>query len=53
MAEKHLGVTAPLSTALPTDAENASSNNLIEELKRQGNYENVSDTLKRYVMIAS
>ena len=26
---------------------------LIEELKRQGNYENVSDTLKRYAMIAS
>ena len=43
-----MGVTAPLSTALPTDAENNSSNNLIEELKRQGNYENVADTQKRY-----
>ena len=44
---KPLGVTAPLSTALPTEAENQASNALIEELKRQGNYESTAETNKR------
>ena len=44
---KPLGVTAPLSVALPTEAENQASNALIEELKRQNNYESTSDTNKR------
>jgi poly(A) polymerase len=44
---KPLGVTAPLSQALPTEAENQASNALIEELKRQNNYESTSDTNKR------
>lgn len=50
--EKPLGITAPLSTALPTDAENQASSALIEELKRQNNYESVVDTQKRYADIA-
>jgi poly(A) polymerase Pap1 len=47
-ATKPLGVTAPLSTALPTESENQASNALIEELKRQNNYESSADTQKRY-----
>jgi hypothetical protein len=46
---KPLGVTAPLSTALPTESENQASSALIEELKRQNNYESHADTQKRYV----
>lgn len=49
--EKPLGITAPLSTALPTDSENQASSALIEELKRQNNYESVVDTQKRYADI--
>lgn len=49
--EKPLGITAPLSTALPTDSENQASNALIEELKKQNNYESVVDTQKRYADI--
>lgn len=51
IGEKPLGITAPLSTALPTDAENQASSALIEELKRQNNYESVVDTQKRYADI--
>ncbi|TVY46581.1 Poly(A) polymerase [Lachnellula occidentalis] len=47
------GVTAPLSNALPTEAENQASNELIEELKRQNNYESTSDTNKRTVVLQS
>ena len=47
-----MGITAPLSTALPTDSENQASSALIEELKRQNNYESVVDTQKRYADIA-
>lgn len=47
------GVTAPLSSALPTESENQASNDLIEELKRQNNYESTSDTNKRYVVTFS
>lgn len=49
--EKPLGITAPLSTALPTDAENQASSALIEELKKQNNYESVVDTQKRYAVV--
>ncbi len=49
---KPLGITAPLSTALPTESENQASNALIEELKKQDNYESHADTQKRYVMSA-
>lgn len=46
---KPLGVTPPLSENLPTEAENKASNDLIEELKRQNNYESSADTQKRCV----
>jgi len=49
---KPLGVTAPLSTALPTESENLASSALIEELKKQNNYESHADTQKRYAASA-
>jgi len=48
-ASKQYGVTEPLSTTLPTEAENQATNSLIEELRRQNNYESTSDTNKRYL----
>jgi poly(A) polymerase len=50
---KPLGVTAPLSTALPTESENQASSALIEELKKQNNYESHTDTQKRTVALQS
>jgi poly(A) polymerase len=44
---KQLGVTAPLSMTVPTEAENKASNALIEELTRLNNYETTADTNKR------
>jgi hypothetical protein len=44
-----LGVTAPLSVALPTEAELQASAALVDELKRQNNYESPVETNKRYV----
>jgi poly(A) polymerase len=44
---KPLGITPPISTALPSESENQASNALIEELKRQNNYESSADTQKR------
>ena len=46
---EQLGVTGPLSVALPTDAELQASTALVDELKRQNNYESVTETNKRYV----
>jgi poly(A) polymerase Pap1 len=46
-----LGVTEPLSMAFPTENENRMSNLLMEELRRQNNYESAADTNKRYVNI--
>jgi poly(A) polymerase len=46
-SNKPLGVTPPLSTALPTESEVLASNTLVEELKRQDNYESAADTQKR------
>jgi hypothetical protein len=48
-APKQYGMTNPLSSALPTEAENQATNSLIEELRRQNNYESASDTNKRYI----
>jgi poly(A) polymerase len=45
-----LGVTAPLSIALPTEAELQASAALVDELKRQNNYESPAETNKRYVL---
>jgi poly(A) polymerase len=48
-----LGVTPPLSLALPTQKENEASNALIEELRRQNNFETVADSKKRSVQPAA
>jgi len=45
--QQYKGVTEPLSLQLPTDAENKATNALIEELKRQNNYESAAETNKR------
>ena len=44
---RHKGVTPPISTALPTDAELAANDALIEELKRQDNFESSEETERR------
>lgn len=41
------GVTPPISTALPTAAELAANDALIEELKRQNNFETPEETQRR------
>jgi poly(A) polymerase Pap1 len=46
---KQLGVTAPLSTAQPTESEKRYANDLVDELTRQRNFESTEDTNKRYV----
>ena len=43
----YLGITPPLSVALPTESENQASNALIEELKKQNNYESAVETQRR------
>lgn len=48
-SQKPLGVTAPISDKLPTDAEKRSSDALIEELRREKTFENPSDTELRFV----
>jgi len=45
---KQWGVTGPISTALPQPDEIASNDALIEELKRQNNFEAVEQTEKRH-----
>ncbi|KAI9646077.1 polynucleotide adenylyltransferase [Ciborinia camelliae] len=52
-APKQLGITPPLSTALPTDAEKKATDALIEELTRQNNFESRADTDKRTAVLAS
>jgi hypothetical protein len=43
-----LGVTGPLSLALPSDADRRATEALVDELKRQNNYESATETNKRY-----
>ncbi|KAF4637899.1 hypothetical protein G7Y89_g191 [Cudoniella acicularis] len=50
---KQWGVTAPLSNVLPTESENQATSDLIEELRRQNNYESTTDTNKRTTVLAS
>ncbi|KAF9875656.1 poly polymerase [Colletotrichum karsti] len=45
--ERAYGVTPPISTALPTDAENQAKEALIAELRRQNTYESPAETAKR------
>lgn len=51
-APKQLGITPPLSTALPTDAEKRATDALIEELTKENNFESRADTDKRYATLA-
>lgn len=46
---KQWGLTPAISTALPTPADVALNSALIEELKRQNNYESPAETTKRCV----
>jgi poly(A) polymerase len=41
------GVTPPISSQLPTDAELRATDALLEELKRQKTFESPADTAKR------
>ncbi|OHF00585.1 hypothetical protein CORC01_04124 [Colletotrichum orchidophilum] len=45
--ERPLGVTPPISTALPTEAENQAKQTLIEELRKQNTFESPADTANR------
>ncbi|KAK3692218.1 Poly(A) polymerase central domain-containing protein [Podospora appendiculata] len=47
MSERVLGVTPPISTALPTENEKRSNDALFKELKAQGTFETPSETQKR------
>ncbi|KAI9849101.1 MAG: polynucleotide adenylyltransferase [Sclerophora amabilis] len=47
------GVTPPISSALPTDPEIAANNSLVEELKRQNNFESPEETYKRTTVLES
>ncbi|OLN81818.1 Poly(A) polymerase pla1 [Colletotrichum chlorophyti] len=51
--ERPLGVTPPISTALPTDAENQAMQALIEELRKQNTFESPADTEKRQISLPS
>jgi poly(A) polymerase len=44
---KQWGLTPAISTALPTPADVALNSALVEELKRQNNYESPAETAKR------
>nr|XP_036577562.1 poly polymerase [Colletotrichum truncatum]KAF6784560.1 poly polymerase [Colletotrichum truncatum] len=45
--ERAYGVTPPISTALPTEAENQAKEALIEELRKQNTFESPAETAKR------
>ncbi|KAI9863370.1 MAG: polynucleotide adenylyltransferase [Trichoglossum hirsutum] len=47
------GVTPPISAALPTEPEIAANNALLEELKRQNNFESKAESDKRVVVLHS
>ncbi|CRK13583.1 hypothetical protein HYQ45_002941 [Verticillium longisporum] len=46
-----LGVTPPISTALPTDAEHATNKTMLEELKQQKTFESPAETQKRHQVL--
>lgn len=48
-SEQVYGVTPPISTNLPTEAEKRASDALIEELRRQKTFESPLETDKRHV----
>jgi len=45
--QKQWGLTPPMSTSLPTDLDTTKNADLIEELKRENNYEGGEETQKR------
>lgn len=45
---KTYGVTPPISTAAPTEAEFSMNEKLIEELKREKSFESEAESQKRY-----
>ncbi|KAH7354069.1 Poly(A) polymerase pla1 [Plectosphaerella cucumerina] len=47
-----LGVTPPISTALPSDAELIANEAMLEELKRQNTFESPAETAKRHDVLA-
>ncbi|KAI9783101.1 MAG: polynucleotide adenylyltransferase [Geoglossum umbratile] len=47
------GVTPPISAALPTEPEIAANNALLEELKRQNNFESKAESDRRVVVLHS
>ena len=49
---KQWGISAPMSTALPEPIDNEKTAELIEELKRQNNYEPLEATQKRMSTLA-
>lgn len=48
IATKQYGMTAPLSSALPTEDEVKLTDALKAELRRQDNFESAEETQKRY-----
>ncbi|KAK0630826.1 Poly(A) polymerase [Bombardia bombarda] len=53
MSDRDLGVTPPISTALPTEDEKRLSELLLRELRAQGTYESPAETNKREVVLKS
>ena len=47
-AMRHKGVTPPISLTLPTDAELIANDALINELKKQNNFEGSEEKERRY-----
>ena len=45
--EKTWGITPPISTLLPTPAEKQASDTLLEELRRQNQFESPAESKKR------
>lgn len=50
--EHTLGVTPPISVALPTDAEKRQTEALLKELRAQGTFESQAETDKRWAVLA-
>jgi poly(A) polymerase len=52
LTSKQWGMSAPISTALPEPVDNEKTAELIEELKRENNYEPMEETKKRMSTLA-
>lgn len=49
---KQWGISAPISTALPEPKDNEKTAELVEELKRENNYEPQEETKKRMATLS-